>query len=595
MAIAAGIECMWPSTNASIPAGWTRSTTMDSKYPKGTATAVDPDVTGGAATHTHTDPGHSHTVGSHTHSGPTSGADQGPRTDGFLTGSGYNSASPHTHTTPTSGAQTSTAASTAGVWQSGSNEPAYYQVIWIVSDGSPTGFPSLAWTFWDKVASLPTNWSNPAAARNVFPRGATAAGDGGGTGGGSHAHVANSHTHSIGSHAHTGSNTADDGTGALHTGYYTGADYSHVHATAFTSAGGTTAGTSSADSGTTSYEPTWAKLAVVQNDSGGQNVQGRMVAVWRGLLANIPSGWSLCDGTNSTVDMRGKFVKGADGIGEIGNTGGTEGHTHTDPATHTHTTGHTHSVSYDPTGSTAGRGDQGDAVAAASHAHNNATSGSDATASGGTIQSAPSNADTQPPFLTVAFIALTQETFTVAPAAVSLTLTGATPSIISGLFVAPAAVSLTLTGATPVLMGTVTPDAVTLTLTGASVALLVGVAPATVALILTGQSVTLMSGVAPASVALTLTGSTPALLVGVAPDSVALTLTGEVPVLLAGVAPAAATLILTGSTPVLLTVVAPAYVTLTLTGATPTVTVVGAGFATITITPEGASMRIVVV
>jgi hypothetical protein len=46
MAIAASIIFIWPSTNASIPAGWERETTLDAKYPKGTAVSVDPDVTG---------------------------------------------------------------------------------------------------------------------------------------------------------------------------------------------------------------------------------------------------------------------------------------------------------------------------------------------------------------------------------------------------------------------------------------------------------------------------------------------------------------------------------------------------------------------
>jgi len=88
MLIASGIECMWPGTNASIPAGWTRTTNMDSRYPKGTAAAVNPDVTGGAATHTHTDPGHTHTITAHTHTAST--ATLGPQDTVGATGSYFN-------------------------------------------------------------------------------------------------------------------------------------------------------------------------------------------------------------------------------------------------------------------------------------------------------------------------------------------------------------------------------------------------------------------------------------------------------------------------------------------------------------------------
>lgn len=32
--------------------------------------------------------------------------------------------------------------------------------------------------------------------------------------------------------------------------------------------------------------------------------------LWTGSIANIPDGWALCDGTNGTPDLRGKFVVG---------------------------------------------------------------------------------------------------------------------------------------------------------------------------------------------------------------------------------------------------------------------------------------------
>jgi len=53
----------------------------------------------------------------------------------------------------------------------------------------------------------------------------------------------------------------------------------------------------SAGSGNT---PTW----------GNAFVAG-MIMMWSGSIATIPSGWYLCDGTNSTPDLRNKFIVAA--------------------------------------------------------------------------------------------------------------------------------------------------------------------------------------------------------------------------------------------------------------------------------------------
>ena len=46
------------------------------------------------------------------------------------------------------------------------------------------------------------------------------------------------------------------------------------------------------------------------------------VTPYYGAVANIPSGWALCDGTNGTPDLRGRFVMGANLINTPGSTGG---------------------------------------------------------------------------------------------------------------------------------------------------------------------------------------------------------------------------------------------------------------------------------
>jgi hypothetical protein len=76
----------------------------------------------------------------------------------------------------------------------------------------------------------------------------------------------------------------------------------------------------SAGSGNT---PTW----------GNAFIAG-MIMMWSGSIESIPSGWLLCDGSNSTPDLRNCFVVGAGSTYSVGGTGGSAdaivvSHTHT--------------------------------------------------------------------------------------------------------------------------------------------------------------------------------------------------------------------------------------------------------------------------
>ena len=47
-----------------------------------------------------------------------------------------------------------------------------------------------------------------------------------------------------------------------------------------------------------------------------------VITMWYGSIASIPSGWYLCDGTNSTPDLRDRFIVGAGSTYGVSATGG---------------------------------------------------------------------------------------------------------------------------------------------------------------------------------------------------------------------------------------------------------------------------------
>ena len=76
-----------------------------------------------------------------------------------------------------------------------------------------------------------------------------------------------------------------------------------------------------------------------------------MIMLWSGSIVSIPTGWLICDGTNSTPDLRNKFIVGAGSTYAVNAAGGSAdavvpSHTHTaTDSGHTHTqTGYTSAI-----------------------------------------------------------------------------------------------------------------------------------------------------------------------------------------------------------------------------------------------------------
>lgn len=145
-------------------------------------------------------------------------------------------------------------------------------------------------------------------------------------------------------------------------------------------------------------------------------VPSGIIAMWSGTIATIPTGWNLCDGTNSTPDLTGMFIVGAGDAYTVGDMGGAEtvtlteaelpSHTH-DKGTLATTSAGNHSHTYTKAGSsatgTAGGGPDDDiefttANTSTAGAHTHPMSGDTGSTGSGDAH------ENRPPYYALAFI-----------------------------------------------------------------------------------------------------------------------------------------------------------------------------------------------
>jgi len=211
------------------------------------------------------------------------------------------------------------------------------------------------------LANIPANWvlcdGNNSTPNLVakFIKGAATGSEAGSTGGsdththasmtaaGSHTHGlgARTHTHTVaagGSHIHTSSSQSAQNNGAITTMSSTTGSHQHT-----TDVGTSSHTHTSADSGTHTHaistddgRPPYYEVAYIMSNGSGLVATG-IIIIWTGLLADIPAGWALCNGTDSP-DLRAKFVRGVNtNATDPGTTGGAATHNHTETAAaHTH-------------------------------------------------------------------------------------------------------------------------------------------------------------------------------------------------------------------------------------------------------------------
>jgi hypothetical protein len=397
----------YDNTNASIPNGFVRETALDGRYPKGWGTTTPPGTAGGAATHTHTSAAHSHAPTNHTHTFITKAIAANP--DG-IGGSGQgNTVSKwyHYHTGVTS--VTTGGTNETPTWGTASNDPPYYEVIFIKADSYQL-IPRYGIVYRSGIGR--SGMSIHAASVGKYLKGAATGGNAGATGG------SFTNTHTIGHthnayHGHSGTSTTSQGDSIQSQGSTgTASDVSHTHGihlndTTTALAASTPTDLTINSELNTNVEPEHRTLNAYYAPTSSVVPMAGDICLWLGTPESIPLGWKLCDGTNDTVDMRDKFCKIPSTAPSASVTGGRNTHSHTGQVhIHTATQSHTH-TGYDDYSN-----DVPKSIAAGNdgyrqfpnHNHTGLQSISSGSVIFGSATFTPNASDNQPLYTTVAYI-----------------------------------------------------------------------------------------------------------------------------------------------------------------------------------------------
>lgn len=349
--IAPNLIILWPGNHANIPDGYVRVTSLDGRYAKGAVAETNGGDQGGAATHSHTSPSHTHDLNAHTHTGTLTNCNTGGDTK---EGTGDAMGGNHYHTFTTNNPTGGTTGATAVTYASVSNDPPYYELIFIQAVGFQP-VPDGAIVLFNG-STLPDDYdvcdglNSTPDLDELYIKGPATAQNAGGSGGSLTNIHDISHSHTTNSHYHTGTTgTANNAIRRISSSpptdsvAYTGGT-NHTHSIQTNVATEPINSYSGSLVTAETVEPAYTKLLAMQNNAGAARVaEPGLIAMFLGDPADIPTGWKLCDGDNDTVDMLGRHLKITTTPGEIGDTGGSNSHTHA-AQSHTHTSpaGHKH-------------------------------------------------------------------------------------------------------------------------------------------------------------------------------------------------------------------------------------------------------------
>jgi len=86
--------------------------------------------------------------------------------------------------------------------------------------------------------------------------------------------------------------------------------------------------------------------------AGNATVPSGGIIMWSGLISAIPTGWALCDGNNTTPDLRDRFIVGAGSTYSRNDTGGADSVTLTENEIPSHSHGMESAGEHDHGGNT---------------------------------------------------------------------------------------------------------------------------------------------------------------------------------------------------------------------------------------------------
>lgn len=348
--IPAGVMLLWPGTNASIPTGYTRKTAADNRFLRIASNSSEVLDTGGSATHQHTTPPHAHILNSHTHTFQLSSAAQGSpltRCRSNALGEVFNGS--HSHGTSQSSSHNNGNVTDSFTTGAGDNNPSHRRLILIESSGTnaiPDGviLPAIGQvTAGGFTACNGTGGSTDMD--EYFIKSPTTGSNAGSTAGSNtHSHSLN-HSHAAKSHFHpnsttvqqNGANAKGQGGGLVNQVIHTG----HTHQVSLANTAVAPQSYTGTYNPSNTVIPAYKRILLVENTSGGVLAPQAevMCGFWGGSDATIPAGWE------KVTTYGNYYLRATADHTKIGQTGGSNTHTH---ANHTHShsgTNHTHTGS----------------------------------------------------------------------------------------------------------------------------------------------------------------------------------------------------------------------------------------------------------
>lgn len=231
-------------------------------------------------------------------------------------------------------------------------------------------------------SAIPTNYIRETSLDGLFPKAWGDSIDPNTTGGAAtHTHTSPTHSHTLNSHTHTytltSAGTTSSGSGPAEPGFRYAIVDTHTHTG---TSGGASGGTTSSDAvtyGSVSNNPPYTDVIFVKAQNGALLADGIGV-LWSGYGGDvtIPDNYQLLDGTNSTLDLRDKYIRGAATSQDAGGTGGS--YTNVHDISHSHTS-NAHSHVSAQSNQSANQNAGGSVEAVVKHFHTHAVTLADST------------------------------------------------------------------------------------------------------------------------------------------------------------------------------------------------------------------------